>query len=294
MATPVPLQRLPPGRSVRRRRLINRTAELLALAAALLAVVVLAIVFLSVFKRGLEALNLDFFTKTPAVFGESGGGIAHAFVGSLVIVGIAKLLVVPVGVAVAVYVSEFAGPRMSRAVRLALDVLNGLPSIVIGIFIFAAIVVTHQQSAYAGSLALAIIMLPLVARSTQEVLKLIPQSLREAALALGSARWQMVVRVLLPAAVGGIMTGTILAVARAAGETAPLLFTTALAGQFISTNPREPLQSVPLAIFQLSESPDPNDHAKAWAAAAVLMTFVLIVSLAARVILARQRRKLAR
>jgi phosphate transport system permease protein len=285
---------LAPGRRARRRRIENRVAELTATAAALLAVVVLAVVFLSVFKRGLEALNLDFFTKTPAVFGEPGGGIAQAFVGSLIIVGIATILVIPVGVAVAVYVSEFAGSRMSRAVRLALDVLNGLPSIVIGIFIFAAIVLTHQQSAYAGSIALAIIMLPLVARSTQEVLMLIPQSLRAAALALGSTKWQMVIRVLLPAAVGGILTGTILAVARAAGETAPLLFTTALAGQLINTNPREPLQSVPLAIFQLSESPDPNDHAKAWAAAAVLMTFVLIVSLAARVILARSRRKLAR
>jgi phosphate transport system permease protein len=286
--------RLAPGRRGRRRRIVNRVAELTATAAALLAVVVLAVVFLSVFKRGFEALDLDFFTKTPAVFGEPGGGIAQAFVGSLVIVGLATVMVIPVGVAVAVYVSEFAGSRMSRAVRLALDVLNGLPSIVIGIFIFAAIVVTHQQSAFAGSLALAIIMLPLVARSTQEVLALIPETLRSAALALGSTRRQMVFRVLLPAAVGGILTGTILAVARAAGETAPLLFTTALAGQLVNTNPREPLQSVPLAIFQLSESPDPNDHAKAWAAAAVLMTFVLIVSLAARVILARNQRKLAR
>jgi phosphate transport system permease protein len=283
-----------PSPRARRRRIVNRLAELAATVAALLAVVVLAVVFLSVFKRGLEAMNLDFFTKTPAVFGEEGGGIAQAFVGSLVIVGLATLMVIPVGVAVAVYVAEFAGPSMARAVRLALDVLNGLPSIVIGIFIFAAIVVTHQQSAFAGSLALAIIMLPLVARSTQEVLALIPESLRSAALALGSTRRQMVFRVLLPAAVGGILTGTILAVARAAGETAPLLFTTALAGQLVNTNPREPLQSVPLAIFQLSESPDPNDHAKAWAAAAVLMTFVLVVSLAARVLLARNRRKLAR
>ncbi len=294
MASTAQPHRLAPGRSARRRRITNRVAELSATAAALLAVVVLAVVFVSVFKRGLEALDLDFFTKTPAVFGESGGGIAQAFVGSLVIVGVATVLVIPVGVAIAVYVAEFAGPRMSRAVRLALDVLNGLPSIVIGIFIFAAIVVTHQQSAFAGSLALAIIMLPVVSRSTQEVLGLIPQSLRSAALALGSTKRQMVFRVLLPAAVGGIMTGTILAVARAAGETAPLLFTTALAGQLINTNPREPLQSVPLAIFQLSESPDPNDHAKAWAAAAVLMTFVLIISLTARVLLARNRRKLAR
>jgi phosphate transport system permease protein len=283
-----------PSPRARRRRIVNRLAEAAATVAALLAVVVLAVVFLSVFKRGLEAMNLDFFTKTPAVFGEEGGGIAQAFVGSLVIVGLATLMVIPVGVAVAVYVAEFAGPNMARAVRLALDVLNGLPSIVIGIFIFAAIVVTHQQSAFAGSLALAIIMLPLVARSTQEVLALIPESLRSAALALGSTRRQMVFRVLLPAAVGGILTGTILAVARAAGETAPLLFTTALAGQLVNTNPREPLQSVPLAIFQLSESPDPNDHAKAWAAAAVLMTFVLVVSLAARVLLARNRRNLAR
>jgi phosphate transport system permease protein len=275
-----------------RRQAVNKIMIALSTLAALLAVAVLAIVFLSVFKKGFAALNVDFFTKTPTTFGEPGGGIAHAFVGSLVIVGLATLMVVPVGVAVAVYIAELAPRNVASAVGLALDVLNGLPSIVIGIFIFTAYVLGHGQSAFAGSLALAIIMLPLVARSTQEVLGLVPQSLREASLALGSSKWRMVCTVLLPAAFGGIVTGTILAVARAAGETAPLLFTSALVVSTVSTDPREALQSVPLQIFQLAESPDPNDHAKAWAAALVLMTFVLVVSLVARILLARGRRKL--
>lgn len=275
-----------------RRQAVNKVMIALSTFAALIAVAVLAIVFLSVFKKGFAALNVDFFTKTPTTFGEPGGGIAHAFVGSLVIVGLATLMVVPVGVAVAVYIAELAPRNVASAVGLALDVLNGLPSIVIGIFIFTAYVLGHGQSAFAGSLALAIIMLPLVARSTQEVLGLIPQSLREASLALGSSKWRMVCTVLLPAAFGGIVTGTILAVARAAGETAPLLFTSALVVSTVSTDPSEALQSVPLQIFQLAESPDPNDHAKAWAAALVLMTFVLVVSLVARILLARGRRKL--
>jgi len=245
------------GRS-RRRLFSNRLAELGATIAAALAVGALVILIWSVAARGLDALNWDFFTKGPAVFGQAGGGVAPALVGSLLLVAIATAIALPFGVMAAIYVSEFAPNRLAEQVRLWLDVLNGFPSIVIGIFVFGIYVLSHQQSAIAAGLALSIIMLPLVARSTKEVLALIPQSLRSAALALGSTRRQLVFRVLLPAAVGGILTRTILAVARAAGETAPLLFTTALAGQLVNTNPREPLQSVPLTIFQLSESPDPN------------------------------------
>jgi len=191
---------------------------------------------------------------------------------------------------------------VGRQVRLWLDVLNGFPSIVIGIFVFALCVkvmlsvlgIGHHQSAIAGSFALAVIMLPLVARSTMEVLSLVPNHLREASYALGVSKWQTVLRVVLPTSFGGILTGTTLAVARAAGETAPLLFTCSIAGQLADWNPTHSVQSIPLTIFEDLESPDPADHARAWAAALVLMSFVLVVSLLSKAVLARSRRKLTR
>jgi phosphate transport system permease protein len=208
-----------------------------------------------------------------------------------VIVACATAMALPVGVLAALYLSEFAPKRIEQTVRLALDVLNGIPSIVIGIFVFGILVLSHRQSGLAGSFALAIIMLPLIARSTQEVLRVVPDALRESAYALGVSRWRTVVGIILPASVGGILTGTTLAVARAAGETAPLLFTSSLTAPFVTWDPRQPLQSVPLTIFELSESPDPLDHARAWAAALVLIAFVLLASLASRLLLARMRRK---
>jgi phosphate transport system permease protein len=175
-----------------------------------------------------------------------------------------------------------------------LDVLNGIPAIVIGIFVFGLIVVGHGQSGYAGSFALAILMLPLVARTTIEVLALVPDSLREASLGLGVARWRTTLGIVLPQTVGGIITGTVLAVARIAGETAPLLFTSSIVGNSIDWNPAHALQSVPVAIFELSESPDPADHARAWAAALVLLLFILFTSLIARWFADRSRRKMGR
>jgi phosphate transport system permease protein len=185
-------------------------------------------------------------------------------------------------------------------VRLWLDVLNGFPSIVIGIFVFALAVkvkvpvlgIGHHQSALAGGFALSVIMLPLVARSTMEVLRLVPNHLREASYALGVSKWQTVLRVVLPTSFGGILTGTTLAVARAAGETAPLLFTCAIAGQIVDWNPTHSVQSIPLTIFLYSESADPALHQQAWAAAFVLILFVLVTSLTARLLLERSRRKL--
>jgi phosphate transport system permease protein len=288
------------GRS-RRRLLVNRVAEGTAFLAATIAIAALAIVVWSVGSRGAGALNLDFFVKgPPSDFGGTGGGIAPALVGSLLLVAIAIAFALPVGVLTAIYVSEFARPRFGEQVRLWLDVLNGFPSIVIGIFVFTLCVKTklplvgwgHHQSAIAGGFALAIIMLPLVARSTMEVLRLVPNQLREASYALGVSKWQTVIRVVLPTAFGGILTGTTLAVARAAGETAPLLFTCAIAGQIVDWNPAHSVQSIPLTIFQYSESADPNLHAQAWAAAFVLIVFVLLTSLTARLLLDRSRRKL--
>jgi len=232
------------GRS-RRRLHVNRGAEAVSVLAALAAVGFLAVLVGSVLVRGFHALDWNFFTKGPALFGQTGGGIAPALVGTLLLVLIATAISLPVGVLIALYVSEFAPRRVADQIKLWLDVLNGFPSIVIGIFVFALAVKTkvpvigigHRQSVFAGSFALAIIMLPLVSRTTMEVLALVPNSLREASYALGVSKWRTVVSVILPTAIGGIVTGTTLAVARAAGETAPLLFTCALAGQVVNWNP---------------------------------------------------------
>ena len=285
----------------RRRLMANRVAEGSAVLAAVLAIVVLAIVIWSVGSRGVGAINLDFFLKGPSSdFFGGGGGIAPALVGSLLLVGVATLIALPMGVLTAIFVSEFAPVSIGQQVRLWLDVLNGFPSIVIGIFVFTLAVKTkvpvlgigHHQSAIAGGFALSVIMLPLVARSTMEVLRLVPRELREASYALGVSKWQTVVRVVLPTSFGGILTGTTLAVARAAGETAPLLFTCAIAGQIVDWNPTHSVQSIPLTIYLDSESADPALHQQAWAAAFVLILFVLVTSLTARLLLERSRRKL--
>lgn len=281
-----------PASNLRRRKVRSRVFDAVATLATLAAAVVLAAVVFTVLRRGASALSVDFFTKTPAPFGATGGGIADAFVGSAVLVGLATAMALPVSVLGAIYVSEFARPRVADLVRLVLDVINGIPSIVIGIFVFELLVLGHYQSGWAGSIALAVIMVPLISRSTQEILRLVPTSLRESALALGVSRWRVTLGVILPVSVGGIVTGTTLAVARAVGETAPLLFTCSLATGIVRANPHFPLQSVPIAIFSLSESPDPADHARAWGGAFVLIAFVLVVSVLSRVVLARSRRKL--
>ena len=289
-----PALSLTTDRRLRRRRFVNRLMEVLSTVAALLAVGVLVLMVGSVVQRGAPALSFDLLTKAAVPFGEAGGGLAPAFVGSAILVAVATMVALPLGVLIAIYVTELASPTVALIIRVTLDVINGLPSIVIGIFVFSALVAGHKQSGLAGSAALSIIMLPLVSRATQEMLLLVPSTLREAAYALGASKWRTILGVVLPTSLGGILTGTTLAVARAAGETAPLLFTSALAANSVTTDPREPLQSVTLSIFQLSESPDPADHARAWAAALVLIAVVLLLSVIARALLVRSRRKLAR
>jgi phosphate transport system permease protein len=281
---------------LRRRRFLNWLVESLATLAALLAVAVLVIVVASVAKRGAGALNADFFTKTPSflAFGDQpDSGIANAIVGSLIIVGMAVLMALPVGVLAAIYLNEFAHTRVRLPLTLALDVLNGIPAIVVGIFVFVLLVVGHGQSALKASFALAILMLPLVARSTQEVLALVPNSMREASLALGAARWRTTLSVVLPQTVGGIITGATLATARVAGETAPLLFTSSLAGNSVSWNLSDPLSSMPLFIFTASEQADPVLQEQAWGTALVLIAFVLIASIIARAFGLRSRRRMS-
>jgi phosphate transport system permease protein len=276
----------------RRRRYMNKAAEGVALAAALTAIAVLAIVVFSVARRGFGELSFGFLTEDLPLFGQPGGGIAPLIVGSALLVGIAAAIALPLGVLTAIFLTEFADRRTASAIQLTLDLMAGLPSIILGVFIFGLLVAGHTQSGYAGGIALSIVMLPLIARSTQEVLRLVPTSHREGALALGASRWRTVVGVVLPSAFGGILTGTVLAIARAAGETAPLLFATSIYANTVTFDPTHALPNIPVQIFIWSESADPNDHKRAWAAALVLLIFVLVTSLLGRAALARSRKKL--
>jgi phosphate transport system permease protein len=274
-----------------RRKRVEEGMAVLAILSALLACAILSIVLGSVLSKGVSQIDASFFTKPKPLFGEK-GGIADALVGSALIVGMAIVFAVPLAVLVAIYVSEYAKPRVALFFRLVLDVLNGVPAIVVGIFIFGLLVLGHGQTAIYGAISLAILMLPMVSRATQEVLALVPRSLREASLALGVPRWRTVYSIVLPTAIGGILTGVVLAVARVAGETAPILFTSSLAGNEVSTDVTHALSSLPLAIFTFSESPDPNDQAAGWAAALVLIAFVLVMNILAKTFAGRKRRKL--
>jgi phosphate transport system permease protein len=280
------------GRRARRRKRTGQVMEALATAAALLAAAALAIVLISVAKRGLPAINIDFFTQNAAPFGASGGGIKNAIVGTLIITGIATAIALPAGVLLAIFNTEFAPRRVAEAIGLTLNVLSGVPTIVIGVFIYALVVVGRGQSAYAGALGLSIVMLPLVARASEEVLRLVPSHLREGGMALGATRARTVLTVILPTAVGGIVTATIVAVARAAGETAPLLFTTSIFANTLNTDPSQAMASIPMVIFTSSDQPDPHAQQQAWAAALVLVAIVLIGSIAGRLLSLRTRRQI--
>jgi phosphate transport system permease protein len=294
MAAISPQVSLRPTGRLRRRRVVNRIMESIGTVAALLAVAVLVLVIVSVAVRAAPALGWDFFTKPPNLFGGPGGGISSAIVGSALIVAMATGMSLPVGILIAIYLTEFAPKKVAAPIQLALDVLNGLPTIVTGIFVYGLLVIGHLQSAYAGAFALAIVMLPLVARAAQETLLLVPSTLREGSLALGVSRWRTVIGVILPTTFGGIMTGAVLAVARAAGETAPLLFTCSIFNPAVSTDVTKALPNIPVLIFTYSEQPDKALHEQAWGAALVLMGFVLVASLTAKALLARSRRKLGR
>lgn len=279
--------------NLRRRQIVSRVFQLTATGAALLAVAVLGIVVWGVASRGAKAINIHFLTEAPPRFGGSGGGIAPAIVGTALIVGVATLIAMPFAILTAVYLTEFADTKSGRVIRLALDLLNGLPTIVVGLFVFGVLVVGHHQSGFAGSLALAIIMLPLIARASQGVLLQIPQTLREAADALGVSRARSVLTVVLPAAMGGIVTGTVLALARAAGETAPLILLCSIAGNGISFDFfGNAIPNIPVQIFTLSQDADPASTSRGWGAALVLLTFILFANIAARIVLARSKSKL--
>ena len=276
---------------LRRRRIVEKVFGALAFLAALLACAILAVVLGTLIYKGASQLNLDFFTKARPLFGEK-GGVADALVGTALIVGMAMLMAIPFAVLVAIYMSEYAGPRVSRGLRIVLDVLNGVPAIVVGVFVFGLLVVGNGQSAIYGAFALAILMLPMVARATQEILGVVPQSLRHASLALGVTKWRTTWNIILPAAIGGILTGVVISVARVAGETAPLLFTSSIAANQVSFDVHGALPTLPVTIYVNSESPDPGEQASAWAAALVLIAFVLVMNILAKVFAARKRRQL--
>ena len=277
-----------------RRRAWGRVMEGLATLAALIAVGALAIVIISVAKKGWPAMNADLFTQVTSTFGipGQGGGIKNAIIGTVIMTLIATAISVPIGVLLAIFSSEFAPPRVAAIIRITLNVLAGVPTIVVGVFVFGLLVVGNGYSAYAAGVALSIIQLPVIARSTEEVLLLVPSTLREAGMALGASRARTVVTVILPTAVGGIVTATIVAVARAAGETAPLLFTSGIFANAVVTDPSKPMASIPLVIFQGSESPSPHDQQVAWAAALVLLAGVLIASSVGRLLSLRSRRRI--
>ncbi len=282
--------------NLRRRMLVSRLVAGSSTAAALVAVAMLAVVVYGVFSRGISALSLQFVFKNPV--GLASGGIANALIGTFLIVAFGALIAVPIGVLTGLYLTEFAGPRsrVGRALKLALDLMQGLPTIVIGLFIYGLIVIPqHIESGFAGAVALSIVMLPLIARSSQEVLLLVPNSLREAADSLGVNRWRTVVGVILPTAIGGIATGVILSVARAAGETAPLL----LCDGIFNPNTTElnifghGVPNIPMLILNTSDLAIPGSFARAWGAAFVLLVGILLANIGARVLLRRTRAKIS-
>lgn len=266
----------------RRRRTVSATMLALTGVAALLTVLPLLLIFFYLVRAGVTALNLDFFTELPAPVGEVGGGMGNAILGTFLLVGAAALIGLPVAIGAGIYLAEAGNTRLASVVRFVADVMNGIPSIVVGIFVWAWVVVTMGHfSALAGGVALAIMLLPMVTRTTEEMVRLVPRELREGGLALGFTRWRTTLGVVLPAAASGILTGVLVALARIAGETAPLLFT-ALGSPFWQWSLDAPIAALPLQIFQYAISPFEEWHRLAWAGSLVLISLVLVISLGAR------------
>lgn len=264
------------------RKWTNRLIATLCGACCLLTVAVLTLLLGYVIYRGSSAINVDFFTKLPTPVGETGGGVSNAIVGTLILAGIASLIGIPIGVSTGLYLAEYGRGRYATLVRFFTDVLNGLPSIVMGLFAYALIVIPMKGfSGLSGGVALSLLMIPVIVRTTEEVVKLVPHTLREAALALGAPEWKVILYVVVKTAKGGIVTAIVLALARIIGETAPLLFT-AFGNQFWQTNILQPMAALTLQIFTYAISPYEDWQAKAWGAALVLVTISLIINVTAR------------
>ena len=270
------------SRSTAGRKLLSSLFVGFCALAVVIALVPLSFILFFVLKEGVQSLNLDFFRHMPKPVGEPGGGMANAIVGTLILTGLGSLMAVPIGIMSGIYMSEYAGSRMASTVRFAAGTLNGVPSIVIGVFAYGIAVLPFKQfSAIAGGFALGIMMIPIIARTTEELLLLVPSTMREGALALGATRARAVFTVVLPAALPGIITGVVLALARIAGETAPLLFTS-FNNHYFTTRLNQPISSLTVQVFTYAISPYADWHRQAWAGALVLVAIVLVCSLLAR------------
>jgi phosphate transport system permease protein len=276
--------------NLRRRKLFSRIFEVLCGLAVVVALIPLAMILFYVIKEGAGSLNLDFFTHMPKPVGESGGGMANAIAGTLILISIAAAFAVPVGCLCGIHLAEYPGRKFTSVVRFAADVLNGVPSIVVGIFAYGLVVLPVKRfSALAGGLALGLLMIPIVVRTTEELIRLVPGGLREGALALGATRSRAVFSVIVPAALPGILTGILVALARVAGETAPLLFT-ALNNAYWSTSLTQPIASLTVQVYTYANSPYDDWHRQAWAGAFLLVMMILALSIAARVAVRRLER----
>jgi phosphate transport system permease protein len=270
------------GRGYRRRVAFDYAARVTMGAAAVLVIAVLTIILGYMLYKGASSLDLAFFTEMPKPVGETGGGIANAIAGSAIMLALASAIAVPVGILAALYLSEFGTGTFASVLRFLTDVLAGIPSIVVGIFAYTLVVLPFRSfSGFAGGVALAIIMLPVVVRTTEEMLRLVPQSLRDGGLALGVPRWRVTIDIVLSSSISGIATGVLLAVSRAVGETAPLLFT-ALGSTLWTTDLSRPMSSLPVQIYNYSISPYEDWHNKAWAAAFTLVVLILALNIAVR------------
>jgi len=280
-----------PTRGWLRRRSTNGLAAGLVVLSAAGAVAVLLIILGHVLVQGLPSLNPAFFTERPLPPGEAGGGVAPAILGTLEMLAVAGVIGIPVGVATAIYLSEYGRGSLARVISFTIDLIAGLPSIVIGVFVWAWLVrnVVGQYSGLAGGVALAIIMIPILTRTVEETLRIVPDPLREASLALGIPRWKTILRVVLPTAQAGVITAVVLSLARAGGETAPLLLT-ALGNQFFNLDLLQPIAALPIQIYNYARSPYPDWQAKAWGGALVLITLIGVLSALTRWTIARRSR----
>ena len=275
------------ARADRSRRISSALMTSLTALCTLLAVGALFVILAYIALQGIGSLNFQFLIDSPRPVGE-GGGIGNAIIGSLMLLGISSAFGLPIGIAVGIYLSEVGKGQIASIVRFIVDTLTGIPSIVTGVFVYAILVLPMKHfSAFAGGVALALIMVPIVARTTEEMLKLVPHSLREGALALGAPQWRVTLGVVLPAAASGIATGAMLAIARVSGETAPLLFT-AFGSRFFPTSLNEPIASLTVQIYNYAISPYDEWHAQAWAATLVLMTLILGINIIVRVLTRRK------
>jgi len=266
------------------RKIKSALASAISFASAVLVIAPLALIFFHLIRNGASAVNWAFFTELPKPVGVAGGGMANAIVGSFELLGLASLIGIPIGVLGGVYLAEYGTTRANWALRFIADVLNGVPSITWGVVVYGLAVLPFKGfSAFAGALALGLMMIPLIMRTTEEVVLLVPNGYREAALALGIARWKTIVHIVMKTASKGIITGILLALARVAGETAPLLFT-AFGNRFWNHDPTQPIAAVPLQIFSYAISPYEDWHRQAWAGALVLLTTIFLINVAVRVV----------